>query len=177
MPPIQTRISEALANRITDDRTIDPMRELRDVLAVTGHSPGDAGGTIRFEGRDPIISSPWPLATMAGVSLMAKAVAMADLWRVRTGEAQDLSVDLRQVLHRLCPFYDKKWELLNGYAPGAPSDPANPFMPSHMYQTRDGRWMQLLNIYPRIKTAALAFFGTNGELSDAAGRGMCRLQR
>jgi hypothetical protein len=63
MPPIQTRISEALANRITDDRTIDPMRELRDVLAVTGHSPGDAGGTIRFE--DPIISSPWPLATMA----------------------------------------------------------------------------------------------------------------
>ncbi|HJY50700.1 MAG TPA: CoA transferase, partial [Stellaceae bacterium] len=163
MPPIQTRISEALANRITDDRTIDPMRELRDVLAVTGHSPGDAGGTIRFEGRDPIISSPWPLATMAGVLLMAKAVAMADLWRVRTGEAQDLSVDLRQVLHRLCPFYDKKWELLNGYAPGAPSDPANPFMPSHMYQTRDGRWMQLLNIYPRTKTAALAFFGTNDD--------------
>src|SRR3984893_6947133 len=127
MPSIQTRISEALANPITDHRTIDPMRELRDVLAVTGHSPEDAGGAIRFEGRDPIISSPWPLATMAGVSLMAKAVAMADLWRVRTGEAQDLSVDLRQVLHRLCPFYDKKWELLNGYAPGAPSDPANPF--------------------------------------------------
>ena len=177
MPSIQTRISEALANPITDDRTIDPMRELHEVLAVTGHSPEDTGGAIRFEGRDPIISSPWPLATMAGVSLMAKAVAMADLWRVRTGEAQDLSVDLRQVLHRLCPFYDKKWELLNGYAPGAPSDPTNPFMPSHMYQTRDGRWMQLLNIYPRTKTAALAFFGTNGELRDAAGRGMCRLQR
>ena len=163
MPSIQTRISEALANPITDDRTIDPMRELHEVLAVTGHSPEDTGGAIRFEGRDPIISSPWPLATMAGVALMAKAVAMADLWRVRTGEAQDLSVDLRQVLHRLCPFYDKKWELLNGYAPGAPSDPANPFMPSHMYQTRDGRWMQLLNIYPRTKTAALAFFGTNDD--------------
>jgi crotonobetainyl-CoA:carnitine CoA-transferase CaiB-like acyl-CoA transferase len=163
MPSIQTRISEALANPITNDRTIDPMRELREVLAVTDHSLEHAGGAIRFEGRDPIISSPWPLATMAGVSLMAKAVAMADLWRVRTGESQDLSVDLRQVLHRLCPFYDKKWELLNGYAPGAPSDPANPFMPSHMYQTRDGRWMQLLNIYPRTKTAALAFFGTNDD--------------
>jgi hypothetical protein len=128
MPSIQTRISEALANPITDDRTVNPMRELREVLAVTGHSPEHAGGAIRFEGRDPIISSPWPLATMAGVSLMAKAVAMADLWRVRTGEAQDLSIDLRQVLHRLCPFYDKKWELLNGYAPGAPSDPASPFI-------------------------------------------------
>jgi crotonobetainyl-CoA:carnitine CoA-transferase CaiB-like acyl-CoA transferase len=173
MPSIQTRISEALANPITGDRTIDPMRELREVLAVTGHSPEHAGGAIRFEGRDPIISSPWPLATMAGVALMAKAVAMADLWRVRTGEAQDLSVDRRQVLHRLCPFYDKKWELLNGYAPGAPSDPTNPFMPSHMYRSRDGRWMQLLNIYPRTKTAALAFLGTNDDaraIGDAVRR-------
>jgi hypothetical protein len=36
-------------------------------------------------------------------------------------------------------------------------------MPSHMCQTRDGRWTQLLNIYPRTKTAALAFFGTNDD--------------
>jgi len=28
-----------------------------------------------------------------------------------------------------------------------------------MYPTRDGRWMQLLNIYPKAKTRALAFFG------------------
>ncbi|MDQ0391809.1 CoA transferase [Labrys monachus] len=163
MLPIQTRITKAMANPIADDRTIDPMRELREVLAATGHAPTDAGGSVRFEGRDPIISSPWPLATMAGVALMAKAVAMADIWRLRTGEAQDLSVDLRQVLHRLCPFYDRKWELLNGYAPGAPSDPTNPFMPSHMYQARDGRWVQLLNIYPRAKTAALAFLKTNDD--------------
>ncbi len=161
MSNIKARITRALAHPLTNDHSIDPMRELREILAVTGHTPEDSGGEIRFEGKDPIISSPWPLATMAGVSLMAKAVAMADLWRVRTGEGQDLSVDLRQVLHRLCPFYDQKWELLNGYAPAAPSDPSNPFMPSHMYQTADGRWIQLLNIYPRAKTAALAFLGTN----------------
>ena len=64
MPSIQTRISEALANRITDDRTIDPMHELREVLAVTGRSPEHAGGAIRFEGRDPIISSPWRPAAL-----------------------------------------------------------------------------------------------------------------
>jgi len=160
MQDIKSRIRRALSSPISDDRTIDPMRELREVLAFTGHTPEDAGGSIRFDGKDPIISSPWPLATMAGVALMAKAVAMADLWRVRTGEGQDLSVDLRQVLHRLCPFYDKKWETLNGFAPGAPSDPSNPFMPSHMYQTRDKRWIQLLNIYPRSKTSALKFLGT-----------------
>lgn len=164
MSEVKNRIKAALANPIKDDRAIDPYRELREVLGVTGHKPEDAGGTIRFTGKDPIISSPWPLATMAGVSLMAKAVAMADLWKFRTGQGQDLEVDLRQVLHRLCPFYDQKWETLNGYAPGTPSDPSNPFMPSHMYETKDGRWIQLLNIYPRSKTSALGFLGTNDSV-------------
>ena len=63
---------------------------------------------------------------------MAKAVSVAELWRFRGGQSQDLSVSLCTALHRLCPFYDKKWELLNGYAPGNPADPRNPFMPTNM---------------------------------------------
>lgn len=160
---ITVRIKQSLANPITSDGKIDPRAELTEVLSVAGLTPAGSGGKVDFVGRDPIISSPWPLATMAGVALMAKAVAVADIWRTRTGEGQDLRVDLRQVLHRLCPFYDKKWELLNDYPPGTPSDPTNPFMPSHMYPTRDGRWIQLLNIYPRTKTAALAFLGCNDD--------------
>ncbi|WP_168073837.1 CoA transferase [Caulobacter sp. SSI4214] len=163
MSQIEQRIRAAQAAPLSNDTTLDPMDQLRQVLASVGLAPEGSGGEIRFVGADPVISSPWPLATMAAVSLMAKAVAVADLWRLRTGQGQDLSVNLGQVLHRLCPFYDKKWELLNGYAPGAPSDPANPFMPSHMYQTRDGRWIQLLNIYPRTKTAMLGFLGCNDD--------------
>ena len=62
---------------------------------------------------------------------MAKAVSVAELWRFRGGQSQNLSVSLGKALHRLCPFYDKKWELLNGYAPGNPADPRNPFMPTN----------------------------------------------
>jgi hypothetical protein len=160
---ITDRIKQSLANPITIDGKIDPRAELTEVLSVAGLTPVGSGGKVDFVGRDPIISSPWPLATMAGVALMAKAVAFADIWQTRTGEGQDLFVDVRQVLHRLCPFYDKKWELLNGYPPGAPSDPTNPFWPSYMYPTRDGRWIQLFNIYPRTKTAALAFLGCNDD--------------
>jgi crotonobetainyl-CoA:carnitine CoA-transferase CaiB-like acyl-CoA transferase len=170
---IEARIKTALAEPLTSDDRIDPAKELQEVLSSVGLGSHDAEGTISFIGKDPVISSPWPLATMAGVSLMAKAVAFAGIWKTRTGEGQDLSVDLRRVLHRLCPFYDKKWEMLNGYAPGTPSDPTNPFMPSHMYQTRDGRWIQLLNIYPRTKSAALALLGCNDSVSaiSAAVRG------
>ena len=153
------RIKRALASPITSDDVLDPHKELTEVLGTVGLELSSSGGTITFEGKDPIVKSPWPLATMASVALMAKAVAVADIWRYRTGKGQDLSIDLRKAPHRLCPFYDRKWELLNGYPPGAPGDPTNPFMPTYMYPTRDGRKIQLLNIYPKVKTRALAFLG------------------
>ena len=161
MNDLETRIRAAHALPMTSDTVLDPISELRQVLSDFGLTPDDTGGSIQFVGRDPIVSSPLPLATMAAVALMAKAAAAASLWRHRTGEVQNLSVNLGQVLHRLCPFYDRKWELLNGYAPGTPQDPGNPFMPGFMYQTRDDRWIQFVNIYPRTKTAALAFLSCN----------------
>src|SRR3984893_4420480 len=153
------RIRNALASPLTSDDVLDPHKELEEVLDIVDLRPSDAGGKITFQGKDPILKSPWPLATMASVGLMAKAVAAADVWRHRTGRGQDLAIDLRQAPHRLCPFYDRKWELLNGYPPTTPGDPTNPFMPMYMYPTRDGRWIQLLNIYPKVKTRALAFLG------------------
>jgi hypothetical protein len=118
-------IRYALANPLTDDHAIDRMRELAELLREVGLEPGSGGGAATFTGRDPIISSPLPFATMAAVALMAKAVSVAALWRFRGGQGQDLSINLGKALHRLCPFYDKKWELLNGYAPGNPADPNN----------------------------------------------------
>jgi len=137
------------------DDLLDPDAILQSVLAGVGLDTG-ACTSVDFEGKDPILKSPWPLATMGGVALMSKAVAAADLWHVRTGEKQTLKLDLRKVPHRLCPFYDAKWELLNGYAPGLPHDPANPFWPTRMHPTRDGRWIQLFNVYPKAKHQALA---------------------
>jgi hypothetical protein len=161
--PLEQGIRRALANPLRDDRSVDPLKELAGVLAEVGLDTKSAGGKVEFIGRDPIVNSPLAMATMSAVGLMAKAVSVGDFWRFRGGEAQDLSVDLGQALHRLCPFYDKKWELLNGYAPGMPSDPTSPFMPANMYLTKDGRRMHLMNFYPRLKTSALAFLGCNDD--------------
>jgi hypothetical protein len=163
MGGLADRIRYALANPLTDDRAIDPMRELADLLREVGLEPKASGGAVTFTGRDPIISSPLPFATMAAVALMAKAVSVAALWRFRGGQGQDLSVNLGKALHRLCPFYDKKWELLNGYAPGNPADPKNPFLPTNIYRTRDNRRILFMNIYPGSRSAALAFLGCNDD--------------
>jgi crotonobetainyl-CoA:carnitine CoA-transferase CaiB-like acyl-CoA transferase len=158
-PTLEQKIRASLASPMASDNVLDPERELADVLSTVGLDVHGGGGTVTFTGKDPILKSPWPLATMGGVALMAKSVAAADLWRHRTGIGQDLSLDLRRVPHRLCPFYDQKWELINGYPPVNAHDPTNPFFPSFMYPTRDGRKIQLLNIYPKAKTKALEFLG------------------
>ena len=82
---IGERIRRVLAAPLTSDDVLDPDRELDRVLATVGLTTGAAGGSVTFTGKDPILKSPWPLATMGGVALMAKAVAAADLWRSSHG--------------------------------------------------------------------------------------------
>ena len=84
---LEGRVKDALANPMTDGQSIDLMRQLTEVLSVVGLDPSSAGGSTTFIGSDPIISSPLALATMASVTLMAKAVAVGDLWRFRGGES------------------------------------------------------------------------------------------
>lgn len=151
------RIQAAIASPLRSDNVLKPESILSDLLEQVGLATSDTGGSVTFTGKDPILKSPWPLATMGGVALMAKAAAAAAIWRFRTGEAQDLALDLRKAPRRLCPFFEKKWELINGFPPGGPHDPTNPFWTSYKYPTKDGRWIQLFNIYPKAKTRALAF--------------------
>src|SRR5262245_28297847 len=72
----------------------DLPRALDDVLKDVGMSAADSGGKLTFYGRDPIIPSPHRFGAMAAIGLAAKAVAAAALWRHRTDEGQDISVDV-----------------------------------------------------------------------------------
>lgn len=164
----QKNILQSLAHPMQSDNILDPVRELTKVIESVGLHLNSGGGSVSFTGKDPIISSPLPLATMAGVSLMAKAIAVADIWRMRTGQSQNLSINLGQVLHRLCPFYDRKWELLNGCPPGTPEDLKKPFMPSCMYETLDNRRIQLVNPYPKSKAETLKLLGCHEDPSAIA---------
>src|SRR5215468_12063849 len=79
------------------------------VLKDVGMSTTDSGGKVTFYGRDPIIPSPHRFGSMAAIGLAAKAVAVAALWQLRTGEGQDIAMDVRKALRRFCGFFDGKW--------------------------------------------------------------------
>ncbi|MCK2244695.1 MULTISPECIES: CoA transferase [unclassified Crossiella] len=151
------RVTAAVAHPLTHDH-FDPQAELAEVLAGIGMTPADTGGRLTFLGADPVVPSPLRLGGAAAIALAAKSAAVAKLWRLRGGDGQDITVDLRTAPHRLCPFYDGKWELLNGY-PGASASNVSPAFGFQFYRTADNRWVMPLNPYPKIKVAAQRLLG------------------
>jgi crotonobetainyl-CoA:carnitine CoA-transferase CaiB-like acyl-CoA transferase len=148
-------LKHKLANPATD-ANFDLHRGVDDVLADIGMSWKDCGGNLTFYGRDPIIPSAIRFGTMAAIGLAAKAVTAAALWKDRTGEGQDITVDVRKALRRFACFFEGKWELLNGRPPTLGPDEDNPFMKlPFFHETRDGRYVLPLNIYPRLRSRAL----------------------
>jgi crotonobetainyl-CoA:carnitine CoA-transferase CaiB-like acyl-CoA transferase len=138
------------------------------VLKDVGMSTADSGGKISFYGRDPIIPSPHRFGTMAAIGLAAKAVSVAALWRDRTGEGQDIAVDVRKALRRFAGFFDLKWETINGRPPVVLGDPLNPFSALPLlYETQDGRHVVPLNLYPRLAARALSLLKC-GPTAEAA---------
>jgi CoA-transferase family III len=127
---------------------IDLHGALNEVLKDVGLSTADSGGKITFYGRDPIIPSPFRFGSMPAIALAAKAVGVAALWRLRTGEEQDIEVDVRKALRRFAGFFDLKWETINGRPPVLDVN-------IRFRETRDGRHVVPLNIYPKLATREL----------------------
>ncbi|WP_280406785.1 hypothetical protein [Nocardia carnea] len=156
-PALTTRLRAAVSSPATDD-TFDPHGALGELLAGFGMTAAETGGTITFHGADPVVPSTLRLGGAAAITLAAYSATVARMWRLRGGTGQDITVDLRRAPHRLCPFYDRKWELLNGYPPGTPANAGNA-LGFRFYRTADERWVMPLNPYPKIKLAAQRLLG------------------
>jgi crotonobetainyl-CoA:carnitine CoA-transferase CaiB-like acyl-CoA transferase len=149
---LQTKISNPESNS-----DFDLHGAVNEVLENVGMSTSNSGGKLSFYGKDPIIPSRFRFGSMSAIGLAAKAVVIAALWRERTGEGQDIAVDVRKALRRFSGFFDRKWETVNGRSPDL-SNPLNPFHTvSLFHETGDGRHVVALNIYPKLAVRAINF--------------------
>src|SRR5438094_8537525 len=111
-PSIETstatdRLTEALEEKLSHPATspdFDLHAATSEVLKDIGLTTADAGGKLTFYGSDPILPSPIRFGTLAAVGLAARSVALAALWRQATGQAQDISVDVRKEMTTLAGF-------------------------------------------------------------------------
>src|SRR5258707_1606918 len=134
--------------------------ETNEVLKDIGLTTADAGGNLTFYGRDPILPSPIRFGTLAAVGLAARSVALAALWRQATGQGQDISVDVRKALRRFAGFFEGKWETINGRPPSPGGYAVSPFLKmgdAFFRETRDGRYVVALDIYPQLLVRTLDF--------------------
>jgi crotonobetainyl-CoA:carnitine CoA-transferase CaiB-like acyl-CoA transferase len=151
-------LTEAIQSKLGNPERssdIDLHSATNQVLKDVRMSTVDSGGKVTFFGSDPIIPSAFRFGSMAAIGLAAKAVAVAALWRHRTGEGQDIGVDVRKALRRFAGFFDRKWETINGRPPLG-LDATNPFQHLPLFrETADGRYVVALNIYPKLSFDAL----------------------
>ena len=105
---------------------------------------------VDLSGDDSSIASPHRLPTAMGVAIAAQAVAIAEIWRQRSGRLQRVSVDLQAAGHALNPAAFLRQ---HGYPVTIRfvfQEPGNGF-----FRTREGRWIYMAHGSPRLRNGLL----------------------
>ncbi|MDL5159245.1 CoA transferase [Actinomycetospora termitidis] len=158
MSGLTGRLEHAWAHPVAADEPFDLTGELEAVLGGVGLSAVDAGGAVTMTGADPVVPSPMRIGGAATIGLLAKSVAAAAVHRWRGGPGQDLHVDLRRAPHRLCPFYDRRWERLGRYPVTSTLETGNA-MAFSFFRCADDRWVMPQNMYAGLRTRAQELLG------------------
>ena len=131
-----------------------PQAALRELLAL-----GKLQGEAQFAGADPVLRTPYRVGAAGAAALAAVGLAATELWALRTGRRQRVSVDLLAAAASLrSGFYLR----IDGKPPPAPWDPMSGF-----YPVRDGRWVSIHCNFPNHRAAALQVLGTGEDRAKA----------
>jgi crotonobetainyl-CoA:carnitine CoA-transferase CaiB-like acyl-CoA transferase len=136
-----------------------------------GGSPKDAGGKVTFTGKDPILRSHFRIASAMAIPAMGAGLGAASIWKDRTGQEQDVKVDLRESLYNVNPIIGmvQKIDRAAGRLPKNDPIPDSfnfspsvngllyqaPLMLGHplsfaIFETKDNRWVTPTAAYPRL---------------------------
>ena len=126
----------------------DARTALEQLLRQGGLSPQTS--QVKLDGDGSTIDSPHRLSTGIGVAIAAQAAAIAEIWRMRCGRLQDVSVDLEAAAHALNPANFLKQ---NGYPVTIRfgfTEPGNGF-----FSTDDGHWIYMAHGSPHLRNGLL----------------------
>jgi crotonobetainyl-CoA:carnitine CoA-transferase CaiB-like acyl-CoA transferase len=128
-----------------------PKEALQSLLSYGGWTQ-DHAKTVTFTNTgDPVLPTPYRIATAGAATLAATGLAVSDLWETRTGRRQTVGVDLRQATASLRSGHYLK------IGDGELSHKRNSIMGT--YPTKDGRWSYVHANFPNHRAAALRVLG------------------
>ncbi|HEY1301334.1 MAG TPA: CoA transferase [Stellaceae bacterium] len=128
---------------------------LLTILPIAGWPEERARAVEITGGADPVLPTPFRIGAAGAAALAATGLAAADLWELRTGRRQEVSVDLRRAVASLRSGH---YMHING----APvSTERNPVM--GVYPAKDGRWSYIHANFPNHRAAAVSVLGVPEE--------------
>jgi crotonobetainyl-CoA:carnitine CoA-transferase CaiB-like acyl-CoA transferase len=142
-----------------------PYAALRELLALT-KLPYPPDNKLEISGADPVVRTPYKVGTAAAAVQAAIAVAVSELWKLQTGRAQQIRIDLRAAA---IAMQGRTHTFLNG-ATLREEDTDGAVPRSIFYPVRDGRWIRIQTGYPHFRDITLETLGwpTNVEAAKMA---------
>jgi crotonobetainyl-CoA:carnitine CoA-transferase CaiB-like acyl-CoA transferase len=138
-----------------------PHEALRTILPIAGWPDKQAAGVTFTGGTDPVLPTPLRIGAAGAATVAATGLAASELWGLRTGRRQQVTVNLRQATASLrSGHYMRLGE-------GDISAARNNIM--GVYPSRDGRWSYLHCNFPNHRAAALSVLGV-AEDRDAVAK-------
>jgi crotonobetainyl-CoA:carnitine CoA-transferase CaiB-like acyl-CoA transferase len=113
--------------------------------------PAAALDAMTLTGSEPALPSSFAIGTAAQASIGATALAAAELFRLRTGRQQHVSVDMRDAA---IEFRSERYMRVKGEAPKELWDKI-----AGLYRCGDGRWVRLHTNFPHHRDGALKLLG------------------
>jgi len=128
------------------------------ILAQLGRAKRGDDSLAVIGGDDPVFVTPWRIAAAGSAALGAVGLAVSDLWRLRNGKPQAVTIDRQATAASL---RGNTYVLQNGKKTVS-WDP----LAGH-YPTRDGRIMFLHTNHPHHRAGALRITGATAETREA----------
>src|SRR5207342_3773211 len=134
-----------------------PREILADIWTSTG---GDASAldALTLTGDEPQLPSSFRVAAAAQASVAATGLAAAGIWKMRSGQAQDVSVGMR---HAAIECRSERYLRVDGKPPPPAWDAI-----AGVYKTGDGRFVRLHTNFPHHRAAVCKVLECKAERDD-----------
>jgi crotonobetainyl-CoA:carnitine CoA-transferase CaiB-like acyl-CoA transferase len=134
-----------------------PREILRDIWTSAGGDPS-ALDTVTLTGDEPQLPSSFRVAAAAQASIAATGLAAAQVWKLRSGQSQDVAVDMR---HAVVECRSERYLRVDGKPPPPTWD-----VIAGIYKTRDRRFVRLHTNFRHHRDAVCQVLNCKPERDD-----------
>jgi crotonobetainyl-CoA:carnitine CoA-transferase CaiB-like acyl-CoA transferase len=134
-----------------------PREILSDIWASTGGDPSTLDA-VKLTGDEPQLPSSFRVAAAAQASIAATGLAAAQIWKLRSGQSQDVAVDM---CHAVVECRSERYLRVDGKGSPMAWDAI-----AGIYKTRDQRFVRLHTNFPHHRAAVCKVLNCKPERDD-----------